>query len=199
MRSRWAVTAIGLIISAAMAATSPSDAKSALGPAARLVAPDTDSIALPPERAETCSPNRQFALVIETPDGWQSRLAVAKLYRVSPSRESLLWQSRLPQEYGPRFAHVGNKGQVLLLDEWINIESRNAIWLRTLQNTVTYDFQAVAGVLNLPARQIVERAAFGWWISAPPSLAESGGPAIVPAAGKLLQIDLDTGGLSIVQ
>lgn len=192
------IAVTGLLLGTAMGASAASDAKTASAPLTTSAARETDAIPLPPERVETFSPNREFTLVIESPDGWQSSVAIAKFFRASSSGESLLWQSNLPQKYGPRFAIVGNGGQVLLLDEWINVASRNAIWLRTLDTTVVYDFNAVVDLLHLPSRDIVERAAFGWWISGVPSLAETGAAAIVPAAGHRIRIDLDNGQLSLL-
>lgn len=189
----------GLLLGPVTVACASSDPKTASDPLTTLAAQNTDSIPLPPERIETVSPNRKFALLIESIDGWKSRAAVAKFYRAGPSGKTLLWQLLLPQEYGPRFAFVGNEGQVLLLDEWINVESKNAIWLRTLHMEVAYDFNAVAGLLNLPPRDIVGRAAFGWWISGMPSLVEAGAAVIVPAAGLRIRIGLDNGQLSLLK
>jgi hypothetical protein len=190
------IAVIGLVLGIAIGAGAPSDAALSV---MTLAMGNTDSISLPPERIERYSPNRQFALVIESLDGWRSPVATAKFFRAGPPGEILLWQARLPQEYGPRFAIVGNQGQVLLLDEWINVESKNAIWLRTLHTMVTYDFNAVAALLNLPRRDIVKSAAFGWWISGVPLLAETGAVAIVPSAGHRIRIDLDNGQLSLLK
>ena len=43
------------------------------------------------------------------------------------ARGGVKWERELPQHHGPRQALVTKSGQVLLMDEWINVLSRYAL------------------------------------------------------------------------
>src|SRR5262245_9840853 len=86
----------------------------------------TDRITLPPASREFTSPSGKFVLVVSTKDSWKSPRATGELFSAGANR-TLLWSRELPQEYGPRFALVNDQGTVLMLDEWINVNTRYAI------------------------------------------------------------------------
>lgn len=158
-----------------------------------------DSIRLPPVQSEFFSPARNYAFVLFTPDKWKSRQAVGKLFQVTANSRKLLWTRLLPHEYRPRYVLVGNRGQVLLFDEWINVRSNYAVMELNHENRLVaeYDFDAVQRILGVPVKRVVEMARHGWWISAPPTLDASGEKARVEAAGKVLTIHLCNGHLSL--
>lgn len=157
-----------------------------------------DAMRLPPTYAEFPSPGNGHLFIVASPDEWRSKHAVGRLFRLAGDGRRLLWEGRLPQEYGPRYVLVGRRGQVLMLDEWINVKSRYAV---TLLNPETgtfihHDFDTVQQALAVAAATIVRMAGSGWWISSPPWLDASRPVAYVPAAGKLLAIDLNTAELT---
>ncbi len=158
-----------------------------------------DLVPFPPPKTESVSPNRQFAFVVQSPDEWKSKYAVGRLFQRNRFGSALVWEEKLPEEYGPRFVVVGNEGQVLLLDEWSNVKSKHALWLRNFRKrlNVSYNFDKVAQVLGSPVASIVAQAKIGWWIAGEPTLDETGNVAIVPTAGKRLRVDLNTGTLSL--
>jgi hypothetical protein len=94
---------------------------------------------------------------------------------------------------------VGNQGEVALFDEWDNVKSRYAVVLFDVQGNIgkSYDFDAVAKVLDEPDARIVEQASEGWWLQGPPILNNSGTIVYAKAAGKCLALDLKTGNLTL--
>ena len=140
----------------------------------------------------------RYTLAIDSPDDWQSRRVRAGLYLGDRGAGRLLWQQDLPHEFGPRHSLVGNGGQVVLIDEAINTASRYAVMVIDRHGTVvaTHDFDAVAAVLGLPVAAIVEQARGGsWWVAGAPVLDAATATVRVPAAGRYLGIELDTGRL----
>ena len=159
-----------------------------------------DFVPTPPITVQATSPNGSYVFVVHSPDAWQSKHAVGRLFRnTAVVGQQIEWERALPQEYGPRYFLVGNRGQVVLFDEWINVKSRYAVVLihkkRNLE--VIHDFEAVALILGMPAADITALATHGWWINGTPSLDPTGTHALVATAGKCLAIDLDTGRLSL--
>lgn len=166
-------------------------------PTARTVATNiepaaTDRIALPPVR-QTFT-NGPYQLVISAEDQWQTPTTTAQLYEGS----TLRWQTDLPHEYGPRFALVSPSGQVLLLDEFINVASPYALTLINPAGEVVMQrsFDTVQKALDVSPAALTQEATGGWWISAPPRLNASGNRALVQTGGTTLEINLTTGELS---
>ncbi len=160
-----------------------------------------DRIPRPPTLVESTSPDGQYAFVVSSPDNWKSKHAVGELYRVTDGSKRLLWRRHLPQEFGPRFALVGQQGQVLLLDEWINVMSRYAVMILSLTNQVVaqHHFSDVQRVLKVPSAEIVKRARYGAWITSPPMLDPSRQTVTVEAGGKVLSVHLSDGHLVVEQ
>ena len=156
-----------------------------------------DSITLPPESQTFVGGDYQ--LVISSADGWQTPVAIAALSK----GDEPLWQKTLPHQYGPRFALVSPLGQVLLLDEHINIASDHAIALINAEGKTIadYSFDDVHRKLQDADRTItradmVNQAKSGWWISAPPTLIPAGTHAHVETSGTIIQIHLQNGVLT---
>lgn len=151
-----------------------------------------DRIAQPPLR-QTFT-NEPYRLVISAADQWQTPRARGQLYE----GDTLRWQKDLPHEYGPRFALIGPAGQVLLLDEFINVASPYALTLIDLDGEVVVQrsFDDVQKALDISPAILTEQATSGWWISAPPRLNVRSSRALVETGGTTLEVDLATGELS---
>lgn len=161
----------------------------------------TDRISLPPVRREVSSANGNYALVLSTPDNWKSPKCVAELFQVARGARNLLWTRTLPQELGPYYALVGNEGQVLFFDEWINVKTRYSVMLINPENrlVIQYDFDALQKILNVPASTIASLAKRGVWITSPPVLDPSNEMAKVKTGGKVLGVRLSDGQLMLTQ
>ena len=158
-----------------------------------------DFVANPPTRSQVSSPNGDHVFVVHSPDAWQSKRATGRLFKLTSGGLHLEWERELPQEYGPRYFLVGNQGQTVLFDEWINIKSRYAVVLIHPKNNlaVTHGFDSVAATLNMPVAAITARAKHGWWIDGLPWLDSNGDRALVATGGKCLAISLNSGQLSL--
>lgn len=150
-----------------------------------------DSISQPPVRQTFASGSYQ--LIISAEDSWETPLTVGKFYQGS----QLLWQKDLPHQYGPRFALISKEGQVLLLDEFINVASPHALTLISPDGEIIRknSFGDIHKALDIHPTTLTEQATDGWWISAPPVLSAKGDHALVATGGTTLEIDLKTGKL----
>jgi hypothetical protein len=170
----------------------------ALNPSAAAVSaePDTtmaaDSLRQPPVRQTVEAAPYQLTIVAS--DRWQTPGAAGELYE----GDRLLWQQDLPHQYGPRYSLIGQQGQVLLVDEYINVASPYALTLISPDGQVTaqYSFDDIQSTLAVPRADIVRQAASGWWVSAPPTLSADGQAALIATGGTRLQVDLVTGQIS---
>lgn len=160
---------------------------------------DPDFISLPPTHQEFSSPDGKYVFVLSAVDNWTSKQAIGELFEGGEGGRQSLWTSSLPHEYGPRYVLVSSQGQVLLLDEWINVASRQAVMLLSRENVLLgqHSFDAIQKILAVPRASIVAMAQSGWWIASPPTLNESGETVRVETAGKVLVIDLTNGELSV--
>ncbi len=160
-----------------------------------------DRMRLPPPREEFSSPSGSFVFVVSSPDDWKSWTSTGELSRVDGGNRRSLWARPLPQKYRPRFVVVGNGGEVLLLDEWLNLKSASAVMLLDAGNRVValHPFDDVRKILDVPTAQIVRAARYGFWISAPPRLDPSGETVLVDAAGNTVVINLRDGALSLLK
>jgi hypothetical protein len=158
----------------------------------------SDRITLPDPRRESVAPSGKWAFVVSTPDAWAKKRGTGALVSVSGSTRAAVWSRELPQEYGPRFILVDDAGTVVLLDEWINVNSRYAVVVidrdnRQIAQHSTDDVQAALGV---PMSQIVQMAKHGWWITTPPVMAAGATEVHVETGGKVLHIRLSDGRLT---
>ncbi len=166
------------------------------GPTAATVV--SDSIDLPPVRREFWSPDRQFLLVVESADDWRTLYPRASLLDARSAQRPPLWSRLLQQQFGPRAALVSAQGQVLLVDEWINVTSRWALMLLDARDRVvaSYDHDAVVAALGVPAERVMQQARMGPWLAAAPVLAADGRSARIPAGGRTLVVSMATGQLT---
>jgi hypothetical protein len=163
---------------------------------------DSDRIKLPSATVKFLSPTGEFQFFVTTKDSWATTKGQGKSIASIDNKLQVLWEKTLPQEYGPRYVLVGLRGEVLMLDEKINVKSKHAIVIvnPTGDRTIRYSFDEIEQVVRVPAAIMVARATQGsWWISAPPYLDKSGLIAYVNTAGKVLQIDLVKGKISLVK
>ncbi|MGB3292173.1 MAG: hypothetical protein WBB01_04155 [Phormidesmis sp.] len=162
-------------------------------------AASTDRLSHPPDRQTFTTGPYQF--VVTPANQWQTPTATGTLYKA----ESRLWQSNLPHEYGPRFALVSSTGQVLLIDEFINVASPYALTLLDPKGTVIaqHSFDDLKRTLGVSSADLTRQATSGWWISAPPTLSAAadspaipGQRALIQTGGTTLEVDLLTGELN---
>ncbi|MEL6259606.1 MAG: hypothetical protein AAFR12_00935 [Cyanobacteria bacterium J06626_6] len=159
----------------------------------QVVAPSSpDRLTHPPLRQTVANQGYQF--VVSAADGWETPAATGTLYESGTP----LWEVELAHQYGPRFAIVSSTGQVLLIDEFINVASSRAIALYSVQGELMaqHSFDDIQQTLDLPRARLTQKATSGWWVSAPPALNEAGDIGLVQTGGTTLSIDLLTGHLS---
>ncbi len=158
-----------------------------------------DQLTYPPRRQTFTTGSYQF--VVAATNQWQTPTATGTLYE----GDRRLWQSNLPHEYGPRFVLVSPTGQVLLVDEFINVASPYALTLLDRAGNVIaqYSFDDIKRTLDVSSAELTQQATSGWWISAPPTLgstddaaARSGAIALIQTGGTTLEVNLATGELN---
>lgn len=154
-----------------------------------------DAKALPPEFRTFHSRSGEYVLEIRGSKGWKQPLPQAELFREAPAGRVSRWTKALPHRFGPRFAFVSDKGQVMLFDEWLITPSPYAIaWLADngdmrLQRSMA-EISTAAGVSG---RELVRRARCGPWMSAAPALSGNGNSILVEAGGIGLEVGFDSG------
>ncbi len=189
-----------VLAATALVATIATGAKIAgAGGLASPTAAPSDRITLPDIRREFKSASGRFAFVVSTQDDWKSLRGTGELISIAGSVRTLLWSHALPQQFGPRFVLVSDLGTVLMLDEWINVRSPFAVLVVDRNNRTVRQHGADAVVLSVqvPEKDVVRMAKYGWWISAPPRLNSAGDGARVETAGKILTIRLSDGQLAV--
>lgn len=152
----------------------------------------SDRISHPPVRQTT--QRGDYQLVIAADDGWKTPTVTSELYQ----GPTLLWQKALPHQYGPRYSLIGTNGQVLLVDEYINVASPHALTLISAdgETVAQYGFDDIQTALSVSRADLTRAATSGWWVSAEPVLNEAGDRAWIQAGGATLEVDLNTGQLS---
>ena len=165
-----------------------------------LAASQADLMALPAVCRKAVSPDGRYTFEVCTMDQWRSRHATGRLVEHTAQGAYTVWETALPQEYGPRYALVGKQGQVVLFDEAINVKSRFAVMLMRQpgRGDVVHSYEAVRLALGRSAEAIMEHARVGWWLQGAVSLNAEGTLALAPAADRPLGVDLETGALSVV-
>lgn len=183
---------LGLTTSLAIAGSGESQTRATVGSA-----PQGDWIPHPPDREEFRSRDGQYRLTIATVDssGWKSRRSTAELQQRVAGNWQTRWKTDLPHEYRPRFAAVSVRGEVILLDEWINIISRLTVVVVGPAGKIVASkgADAVLAALGLPAREVVPKAKHGWWLQAPPRVTDDGLGIEVQAADRVLLIRFSDG------
>jgi hypothetical protein len=93
---------------------------------------------------------------------------------------------------------VTDDGRALLVDERINVRSRQTLMLLDAigHMLVAHDFAAVFAALGASEAALRAAASAGPWLSAPPVLAADQRTAVLRAGGRRLVIDLADGRLT---
>lgn len=160
-----------------------------------------DQLAHPPLSQSFATGDYRFEVTAS--DQWQTPSTVGQLYKSG----RLLWEKTLPQQYGPRFVVVGSQGQVLLIDEFINVASPYALMLLDVvgEPIATYSFEDIQQVLSVSAAELTSQATSGWWVSDAPQRVQNAAAQsnesitthviLIPAGGTRLAVNLLTGEL----
>ena len=155
-----------------------------------------DARSLPYAQRVFVSPSAAFELVLSAPSQGQS--AQAELFAVAADGRRPLWRQALPHEQGPRTAVVADGGEVVLLDEWINVPSRHALLLLDPQGRrrAHYNFDELVGILQLPRKTVAQHAVQGAWLAGEPRWSTDGRQLLLPAGGRTLSLQLADGRLT---
>jgi hypothetical protein len=165
------------------------------------VAMDQDRITLPPLQRETASLSGTYAFIVAAEDRWQSARASGELLRVAGTRRTSAWKTSLPEQFGPRFVLLNEGGNVLLVDEWVNIVTRHALVLfdATGRERAHHTFDDIQTATGVPGSTIVQMARYGAWLTSVPALDEGGETATFTVGGRTLSISLADGHLSVIR
>jgi len=163
------------------------------GPA--LAGPAGDSVPRPPGRETVRSPDGRYALeiAIVVPPG---SAAAERALGILTHDGTVVWRRALPPPVRPRFAVVSDSGQVALVGRWENTPRDLEISvLGAGGDRVAWlgreEIERAAGV---PLAQMVAGARHGAWLDRLPEL--RGGQVLLGTAGRVLVLDLATGGLA---
>jgi hypothetical protein len=159
----------------------------------------TDSIPHPATRTEHTSPSGAFQFVVSTPDSWKTAHATGELFLVTGSTPRSMWRRTLPQQFGPRLALVTDRGEVLLLDEWIIRMSSYAVMVITPRGDTLaqWSFDDVQKAMGVEMARIVTHERIGFWIAREPVIEQGATRVVVPTvAAKTLVVSLVDGRLS---
>jgi hypothetical protein len=162
--------------------------------------PNSDRIDTPPVRREFPSPAGHYRLRIESLDGWRSPQPQASLARRrADGRYDTLWTRPLPHHHGPRAALVSDAGQVLLVDEWINVRSRHALVLldATARELLHATHDQVLAALGVTLDALANQARLGPWLTRAPELTANPLHARIAAGGRVLRVELRSGALTV--
>jgi hypothetical protein len=154
-----------------------------------------DRVDFPPLKRQFASPSGGFLLNVDALDGWKTPKAVATLHDAAGA---VLWRRELPHHHGPRRVLVTGGGQVLLVDEWINVISRYALTLIAPDGATIaqYTAEQIITLLAVPRPAITANARYGPWVSDGPSLSPDGKSVLFKAGGRTLVLRLADGVLS---
>ncbi len=157
--------------------------------------PMKDRIDLPPAERQFNSVSGNYICTLKTLDAWKTPKAWATLRLVSTG--AVLWQRELPHHHGPRRVLVTNAGQVVLVDEWINVLSLQAVMLIAPDGVTTSQYQAeqILNLLAVPRKKVTDAARVGPWMSEEPMLSPDGKEVRFRAGGRSLRLRLEDGRL----
>ena len=102
---------------------------------------DTDRVKLPSATIKFLSPTGKFQFFVTSKDNWTSPKGRGKLTTSIDNKLQVLWEETLPQEYGPRYVLVGSRGEVLMLDEKINVKSKICNYARQSHSRSSHPLQ----------------------------------------------------------
>ena len=134
-----------------------------------------------------------FVLTVKTLDGWKTPLARGTL---ADARGGVKWERELPHHHGPRRVLVTQSGQVLLVDEWINVLSRYALTLIAPSGVTVaqYSGEHLISALGVPRAAIRLHARLGAWMTVEPKVV--GDSVLFEAGDRRLVLRLADGQLS---
>jgi hypothetical protein len=159
-----------------------------------------DAMSLPPLRREFMSQGKNYVFVVASSDRWKSGQAQGKLFQVTGKGRKLLWTRKLSHLYGPRYSLVTDRGQVLLVDEWIHQPIEQTVQLFDRHNSlvVEYSFHRLLKLMDISTahRQAKTRQNY-LAIIASPTLNEAEMRVKLEVLGKKAYLDLLTGNLSV--
>lgn len=152
-------------------------------------------ISLPPDRREFYSPLGNFVLTVATADHWKTPFATAELLSVDGALRRPLWHQTLPHKRGPRRALVSDSGAVVLIDEWLNTVSRQALVCvdPAGQTLAQYSTKHLAQTLGVARKTLKSYARRGLWLSRVPVLRPDSSAVDFKAGGRKLVLSLADG------
>lgn len=155
-----------------------------------------DRINFPAEQREFRAPG--WLLQVQALDGWQSPAARAQLWQTGTDEPRLRWSRSLAHSYGPREALINAQGQVLLIDEWINVSSKRALMLIANDGRIiaTHGYADIVAALRTTPAAVSSKAKRGPWLAGDAQLSADGRQVRIAVAGQVLLIDLQDGRLS---
>jgi hypothetical protein len=161
----------------------------------------SDAIDLPPQSREIFSPRRNISARVFSEDQWKLRIATLEVFANDGAKKTLLWRVQLPHPNGPRFVTVLDSGAVVLIDDWINSPSRQALMVLTPSGKAlaTYSFEDIVAVLSVSRREVANLAKIGLWQSASADLGQDGKTLLLYSAKKILDLNLIDGSLRLRQ
>jgi len=162
--------------------------------------PSSDRIDTPPAQREFSSASGRYRLRIESLDGWRSPQPQASLaQRRADGRHETLWTRPLPHYHGPRMALVSDAGQVVLVDEWINVRSRHALVLlnASAHELLHATHDQVLAALGVTLDAVASQARLGTWLASAPELTANQLHARMGAGGRVLRLELRSGALTV--
>lgn len=160
-----------------------------------------DVIDLPPVHREFTSRSAHFVLTILSDDHWTTSVARAEVdeHRAGVTRN--LWRHTLPNIKGPRRALVTDHGDAILIDDWINSPSQQALSLlnATGKTVATYSFDSLVAILRVSRRDVSSHATLGIWLSSEPTLGANGSTVRFRTAGRGLLLRVRDGRLTVTK
>lgn len=161
--------------------------------------PDSDKVSFPPATREFHSDSQRFHFVLTTGEGGRALHADAELFSTDEDhRHHNFWRRLLPNERGPRTTLVSDQGDVVVVDEWINVASRHAITLIALDGRVVADFSLdqLIELLGVSRQAISGHAKEGVWMSRFPVIDNRTQKITFSAGGRTLTLQLSDGRLT---
>lgn len=161
----------------------------------------TDVIELPPVYREFASPSTHFVLTIVSDDHWKTSTARAELHERRRGAQRSVWRHTLANIKGPRRAVVTDHGDVILIDDWINSPSQQALSLlnATGKTVATYSFDSLVAILQVSRRDVSSHATLGLWLSAEPTLSANGSTVRFRTADRGLSLRARDGQLTVTK
>ena len=159
-----------------------------------------DFIKNPPLSEEFYSPNLEYVFLVSSTDNWKSHRSEGSLFHISEEGSDLVWKRTLPHRFRPRFILVSDKGQVLLLNEWVSDIGPYAIMILNVENELIFqiNIDEVIEILNVSRAEIGKKQKPYSWIKSSDSFKfVEEVVKIETSVGKVLVIQLKDGKIFI--